>query len=356
MTAGQLTFRNMERTEADLALFKGCFDLNDSPKALDLLRWQFFDVPAPGLNVDFAMDHAAPGGPIVAAVYATFPVSIRVGARVLPAVQSIDTMTDGRYRGRGLFVKLAAQVYERCAREGKALVYGMPNANSAHGFFTKLGWQSLDPMPFVARPLRSGYVLSKLRLGGTLSKLMDVPLPLPARPRPTSAFDIRSGSAIDDQVHRVWQDYCADRTCGLERDADYLRWRLARPGEQYEVLGWYEDQLLKGYAIIGLRDTAGTKSGKLMELLYDPRRPEVGSGLASEALHRLRDAGCGIVWAWNFPHSANHGVLKGAGFIDLPQRFWPLELHIGVRDFSGDHPLLNQRSNWYVSMLECDTD
>lgn len=356
MTAGDLTIRSMEKSDRDLALFKSCFDDNGSPKPRDLLSWQFFDVPQPGLNVEFAMDEAAPGAAIVAAVYAVFPIRMRVGEQVLPAVQSIDTMTDARYRGRGLFVKLAEQVYARCQSEGKSLVYGMPNANSAHGFFTKLGWTALDPMPFVARPLRSGYLLSKLKLGGTVSKLFDAPLPLPARPKLPAGSVMRDVADIDDQFHDVWRAYCGHNTCGVERDAQYLRWRLKRPGERYEVIAWYEGEKLLGYVVIGRRDMGDSKAGKLMELIYNPQRPAVGSGLLAEALHRLRSAGCGIVWAWNFEHSANRPALKAAGFISLPERLWPLKLHFGVRDFNGNLGLPNQREHWYISMLECDTD
>lgn len=356
MTVGDLTIRNMERSESDLALFKACFDDNGSPKPEDLLRWQFFDVPQSGLNVDFAIDVAAPDAAIVAAVYAVFPIQLRVGEQVLPAVQSIDTMTDARYRGRGLFVKLAEQVYARCQRDGKALVYGMPNTNSAHGFFTKLSWNALDPMPFVARPLRSGYVLSKLKLGDVVSKFLDAPLPLPARPALPVGSVMRDVSSIDDQFHQVWRAYCGTQTCGVERDVAYLRWRLKRPGERYEVIGWYDDEKLLGYVVIGQRDMGGSRTGKLMELIFDPQRPAVASGLLAEALHRLRSAGCGIVWAWNFDHSANHPALKSAGFIKLPERFWPLKLHFGARDFTGKLKMLYQRERWYISLLECDTD
>ena len=356
MEVDSLNYRSMERTGFDLALFKRCFDLNDSPKSLELLRWQYFDVPVEGLNVELALDDLSGSDQIVAAVYATFPVTMRVGAGTCAGVQSIDTMTDSRYRGRGRFVNLAKRVYDRCIAEGKTVVYGMPNTSSARGFFTRLGWESFDPMPFMARPLRSGYVLEKLRLGGTLSKLFDAPLPLPTRPKAAMIANIRRVNTIDARFQAVWQAFSGDVTCGVERDTNYLQWRLARPGESYDVFGWFEGEALVGYVILGTRVTANGLTGKLMELLFDPSRPEVGAAMLSEALHLLRDRGCGIVWAWNFDHSVNHPTLKGAGFINLPERLWPLQLHVGMRDFSGANDVLHSKTNWYVSLLDCDTD
>lgn len=356
MSTGELTFRPMTASEADLGLFKSCFDNNGSPKALDMLRWQFLELAESGLNVDFALDFSTPAAPIVAAVYAVYPVRLRVGEQLVSAVQSIDTMTDSRYRGQGLFVKLAKRVYAACRIEGKAAVFGMPNANSAHGFFTKLGWQVLDPMPFVARPLRTGYILGKLKLGSALASLLDMPLPLPPRPKLRGGAMIREVSQIDEQFAEVWRGYCGLNTCAVERDAAYLRWRLKRPGERYQVLGWYEADKLLGYSIIGQRHIGSNKTGKLMELVYDPQRPDVGSGLIAESLHRLRASGCGMVWGWNFAHAENHAVLKAAGFYTLPNRFWPLQLHMGVCDFTNRLGQLGQREHWYISMLDCDTD
>src|SRR4051794_23161519 len=83
-------FRPMERSDADLRLFKDCFDRNGSPRSLERLRWQFFEPPEGRLYVDFA----EAGEASLAAIYAVFPVLMSVSGRRVLGVQSIDTLTD----------------------------------------------------------------------------------------------------------------------------------------------------------------------------------------------------------------------------------------------------------------------
>src|SRR5699024_1108381 len=86
--------------------------------------------------------------------------------------QSLDTLVAPEARGQGLFNKLASQVYDEAKNRDIAFVYGFPNGNSAHGFFNKLGWVNLDPVPFLVLPLRSRYILSKLPIIKKVSNLL----------------------------------------------------------------------------------------------------------------------------------------------------------------------------------------
>ena len=125
--------RPMARTDRELERFDACFTRNGAPRDPAVLRWQYLDNPTGELFVDFALAE----GDDLAAIYASIPVVFRIaGARRL-GIQSVDTMTDARFRGRGLFLELANRTYARAASAGVALVYGTPNGSSAHGFFQR---------------------------------------------------------------------------------------------------------------------------------------------------------------------------------------------------------------------------
>jgi GNAT superfamily N-acetyltransferase len=348
-----LVFRPMMPSAEDLELFLKCFNDNGLPRSIELLRWQYLEPPAGPLFVDVAV---VPSGDAFAAIYAVFPVAMRAGGKRALGVQSLNTLTDEAFRGKGLFSRMAKSLYARCAEQNVALVYGFPNGNSVHGFFNRLDWKSLDPMPFMLRPLRSGYILRRLRAGKWLARFLDFPLTLRRKPRLAPGRTLETVKTIGPEFDAVWSAFAASIGYGVERDADYLAWRLRRPGGEYECIALREDGRPIGLVIVGVKRHAGGEVvGKLMELMFDPPDEKAGEALIQAALRRLDASRCGAVWAWNFEHSSNHAVLRRAGFKTLPVKWHPDELHAGARPFL---PLggIEQRGQWYVSLLDSDTD
>jgi hypothetical protein len=65
---------------------------------------------------------------------------------VVLAAQSADTMTNPRYRYKGLFVELSLITFDLCKALGIKFVFGFPNQNSYHGAVNKLGWKMTHTM------------------------------------------------------------------------------------------------------------------------------------------------------------------------------------------------------------------
>lgn len=326
----------------DLDRFRRCFDANGSPKRAEVVRWQYADNPTGQLFVDLAL---APGGD-VAAIYATLPVRVRLGDEVALAVQSVDTITDAAYRGKGLFVKLAKQTYARAAAAGAALVYGFPNGSSAHGFFTKLDWSPLDPVPFLVRPLRTRYLAERLKLPRWIPDV-----PLFARVNRWSRHRVSALPAIDDRLTALWHATAGASTIAVERDAAYLRWRLAKPGEAYRNHVVTEGERITAFASHCVKAKHGGRIGYVMETLG---RGGALRRLISHALADMTAQGADVALAWCLPHSPPYRALLASGFVPFPERYRPIELHAGVRAFSAP-PTVHERARWYLSYLDSDT-
>ena len=170
----ELAVRAMGTSKEDLRLFRDCFNRNGSQRTDARLVWQYVENPTGTVYVDLAV-----AGNRVASIYASLPVRMRINGAVRLAIQSLDTLTDVEYRGQGLFVRLARSLFARATDERVALVYGFPNGNSAHGFFKRLEWIPLDPVPFLIRPLRSRYVIKRLKLEARAPRLASVTAALP---------------------------------------------------------------------------------------------------------------------------------------------------------------------------------
>lgn len=345
----------MEPTEEDLRLYQACFAANGSTKDLDVLRWLYLHAPAQGTYVDLSVDEAAEGTR-VAGISAVLPVLVQVRGQIRTGGQSLDTLTDERYRGRGLFVSLVVSVYERCTAGGIALVYGFPNGHSAPGFFKKLGWVSMDPVPFLIRPLRTGYFASRVpRVGRWLSRLPDLPLPRPRVPRVEGS--VEPLAAFGPELDGVWERFSAGVGVAVRRDGAYLDWRFGRrPGEGYQVRALRRGGRVEGLVVWATREKHGGRIGYLMELLHDPARREDGAALLAHAVRGMADEGADAVLAWSLEHAPNHAVYRRAGFIPMPEKLRPIELHFGARALDPAlAPVVADRRSWYLSYADSDT-
>jgi GNAT superfamily N-acetyltransferase len=350
-----LTVRAMRPTPGDLEAFRSCLEANGLPRSPEQVRWQFVENPVGTLLVDFAVD-ARPEGETIAAIYAVVPFAARVDSRECVAAQSLDTLTDARYRGRGLFVTLAKATYARLAKDGVAFVYGFPNENSVHGFFERLEWRSLDPLPWCIRPLRLGYLLRRLRIPGRVAALLDgTRLPLP-RVRLPQGCSIREVFDFDPTFDALWERFAAGTRVALRRDAAYLRWRLRRPGARYRVWALDGASGLLGFVATSLVSSGRVTAGYVMELIHEPGARELGVALLAHALLQLVQAGAEVALACNFRHSPNHPAFRRAGFLPLPWRMRAEKVYFGVRPFAAaqSDALLDRRS-WYLSCCDFDT-
>jgi hypothetical protein len=347
---GALDLRAMAASEEDLVAFKDCFARNGTARRLDALRWQYVDNPTQELLVNFAVSEDR-----VAAIYAVQPAFARVREARMLAAQSVDTLVDADFRGRRLFTTMAEAVYQRVHEGDGAFVYGFPNANSAPGFFRKLGWVSLDPVPFLVRPLRTEFLASKLPIGRWSSLVPDMRLPI-GRRKLNAAQELRPVTELGPDLDELWERFASDVVVAVDRSADYMRWRLTKPGESYECLGVYEAGQLVAFCAYTTVDKHGGRVGYVVELLHDPGRDDVGAGLLAECLRRMASSGADAVLAWCFRHSPNAKAYSRTGFLPLPEKLRPIELHVGVRPL-GDSlsEVLGQRQNWYISYCDSDT-
>lgn len=347
--SNDLIIRHMQPTDEDLKLFRGLWIEEGSLKTLNHVRWQYLANPSKVLFVDFAID---PGVNKLAAVYAVLPVHFWVKGQVRLACQSLDTRTGVNYRGRGLFIKLAKMVYERCEKEGIAFVYGFPNRNSVHGFYNRLNWHSLDPIPQLIKPLKLTYLLRKLiSRGPSIQENPVIATPLEIK-QPIVLLQ-----EFDDQVDDLWKEFAQQVGVAINRTKEYLNWRFRdRPDSHYITLGYYNGNRLEGLVIYRIMEKHGGKVGYVMELLFRPEKIETGKVLLDCAIKHFRQENCDAALCMSLENSPTYSVFRRAGFVHIPSWLRPIELHFGVRPLAlKDEALLFNRDFWFLSYADSDT-
>jgi GNAT superfamily N-acetyltransferase len=350
----ELLLREMRECDDDLLLFKELFARDSVPRSIDLLRWQYLLNPGGRLLVDFAED---PLMRRLAALYAVFPVRLRVSGRQVLACTSLDTMTGGEYRRRGLFVKLAQRVFERCTREGLAFVYGFPNQNSAPGFFNNLGWTSLDPPVVLMKPLRLSSLLRRvLHLSSVPRTRSKVPVePMLSDPDSVGSPGIVSLSGFDEETDRLWTDFSRGFVITLDRTHDYMNWRFVlKPGVRYYIRAIRTGREYDALIVYTMRDRPDMRLGHVMDLFFRGGREAAGRALLQTACQHFRRAGCGAATALSFPHSPGYRLYARSGFLAIPP-VEPYKVRWGFTPLGlDDRPLLANAANWYLSYSDFD--
>ena len=343
-------YKAME-SEGDLLTYRDAFYENGSPKDVDRLRWMHFDNHQKRPMTTIVKDE----GRNVAAIYATLPVIASVAGERVSICQSLDTMTDLKHRGKGLFVSAAKSQYLLSKSEGVGFVYGFPNGKSVHGFLKHLGWNLLDPVPFIFKPIRAGYFFRKI-LGNTIGKLLDFPIAFRKKVDLNSNFEIKPVNLFDDEYNALWQVFSSDINIAVSRDSKYLNWRyINKPNEDYKIVALYENNRLRGFVVYCLKQKHGGKVGYIMELITDLDSSQHARILLDHANNDLIASKCEVVLAWCFDFSPNAEVFKRIGFFSLPSKLRSIELHFGYSNFNCKDSVLAERENWYLSYSDSDT-
>lgn len=208
--------RVLERADINdyLQLFEKAYGYNDKLTA-NYLQWLYVANPH-GRAVGF--DAFCDGE--LAAHYVTVPRAYRIGSTRLPGLLSVNTATHPDHQRRGLFTRLAAATYELATNEGYQYIVGVANAQSVHGFLSKLAfehlgqiglavWREPPPVPFGYAHLDKDKDWLRWRLANPSAKYF-----LTKSGKDEVIINIRKGSAVFS-IGRISHD-CISEESGLE--------------------------------------------------------------------------------------------------------------------------------------------
>lgn len=331
--------------------FKNCFEKNGNSKDIGHLKWQFLDNPEKKFFVDIAVDEKENK---TAAIYAITCVKFKINNYEELGSQSLDTITDIDYRGSGLFIDLANDVYQKASKT-VSLVYGFPNGNSIKGFKKRLKWHVLDPVPFLIKPLKSKYFTKRIKW---LKFLPDFNLsPFFRYNVKENEYTIRTENIFPAEVDNIWNNFSSNIKVCVNRDKTYLDWRyIQKPNEDYRIVHCYDKNEYLGFVVYVVKEKHNGKIGYIMELIYNLGSQAVGKTLLNYAISKIKEEGADCILSWCLEHSPNYKIFKKGMFFNFPEKLRPIELHFGARSFNTElNDLIYDRNSWYISYSDSDT-
>ena len=339
----------------ELLLYMKCFEKNGTLRPFENLVWLQQQNILKTSMINYAYDKYDG----IAAIYTALPSRFIMLHNKVLAMQSLDTLTDSDHRGKGLFTKLALSLDEKAEQEGYNFVYGFPNANSAPGYFNKLGWNSFGQLPFLIKPLKLEYFLRKIfrKKNDNNSEESIIKAPAADQIVIDEQNAIKKIVLFSEEYDAFWVMVSYTLLLVTDRNAEYMNWRfVTKPGEFYYRYGFYRQNKLVAVIIFTLKIKHDGIIGYIMELLFLPGNERAASKLLKFAKKFMRSQKTDVILSWCFPHSFNFKIYRTEGFFKLLEKLRPVKLFFGVKAFRKDiEPTINNLNNWYISYSDSDT-
>ena len=329
------------------AAYARLFPDQSDDKSPEMLRWRF--EANPHGQGQFAI--AREDGRIVGMI-ALVATRLSCDGKRYDAVQAIDTIVAPEARGKFLFVRMAQAIYKHAEDMDAVLLWGFPNALAARGWFGRLGWERFGMVPFVVRPMRTGYFLRR-----AAPALGWINLPLGGLPGLRSA-EAPIVERFGEESRELCNRFNEETGCALEYSPEFLNWRLIDcPHTSYRSVADYApDGRMRAMVSSIILDKHGARIFYLMEPMSARSDAKYLRKLLKNEIARATRAGAEIGLGWNMEGAPNSRAVRRTGFFPLPERFRPVEIYFGARPLQEDvAPGLMDGSRWYLSYLNSDT-
>jgi len=253
------------------------------------------------------------------ASYSAFPVDLILNGKKCRTAMSMTTMTHPDWRGKGLFKKLATELYSQAGLQQIAAVWGFPNTSSHSAFNAKLGWTDVYEIPTLTLDLHN-VDSGKLLMNAEILR--------------------------DDTFSMNYPDMPNDGFIRVHRTQSYLFWRYAKnPVNNYQNFVLLQDGKVSSYIV--------TKSyGDGIDLVDIQTANSQEARVLLEHIVKLNFTnGVNRISCWAPPHHSVHAVLERLGFENTA----PITYFGGRELIPSAMPSdwLNYKS-WYIQMGDSD--
>ena len=291
---------------------------------LELWYWRFIENPCGEGIIRLMFDDRSLIGH-----YAVTPTNLWFDGEVHKAAFSLTTMTHPDYWGRGVFPKLAAEVYGFCKESGIEIVFGFPNQNSYDGFTRKLGWRGCGRI--------KGWVIGKE----------------PRRLLSGQGIYCEELSDFNKTVDGLWARSRNSNTVTVQRTSEYCEWRyMKKPGKDYTTYGARDREgVLQGIIVLKLFPYGGDITGHIIDCIAEDK-PDILQVLLNRAADYFTKNGVARITCWSAGNSLFGEQLDAMGF---HKEEWSTFFGVKVLDNAmTDLSRINNLNRWRLTMGDSD--
>ena len=327
-----------------------------------LWHWEFKESPVKKIAILIAEKES-----VMASQYALIPLNMNfLGNKILGAL-SLNTVTDKKFRGLGLFPYLATSLYNKLSKEGIKFIYGFPNAMSIKGFIKRLSWIEISKFPVIIKPINIIPYITRIAqyLPIFMVKFCSFILCTPFNISSwltnllirKSAIRLEEVEHFDSKVDKLWETTQIKKQIAVIRDSEFLNWRyLIKPYHNYKAYIALESDIVVGFVIFYIEERFGLRMMYIMELIVKEDNRSIYQTLLNATLKQARKKKIHLISILSLESNPHHSLLRKNGYVSLPRKLLPQKLYFGARINNSDidHNILYDKKNWYVSWGDID--
>ncbi len=324
---------------------------SDDARKSDPGFWNWHYLENPYTSIDDIPLWVVKNGPDVIGQLATIPVELQVDDEITRAIWILDFIVDRNYRGQGLGKRLVLAAREWCPT---MITLGI-NANST-AVFRSLKWKALGGLHRYHKLLFPGYAFSEVAGIAPLRILANFGYApwraTLARRVARGNQAIRSVASFDGAFTELWSRASVQWPCAVKREPAFLDWQFRRqPGKQFEVLGYYEGELLVGYVVLFFRKPeyrGVSPKAAITDFCYQPEFADrIIEGLLGAALQQALKRRAGSL-VTDILDERVEGCLKRFGF-------WRIKNSPQFMASANERQaLVYEPRNWYLTRADSD--
>lgn len=252
--------------------------------------------------------------------YALMPIELLTSGRIVNGALSLHTMVDSDYRGKGLFTRLASELFDSSnCNQNAEIAIGFPNQQSYPGFVKKLGWTHIGNLDLLIRPLDFVETMKKYKPSITSKPFVKSALKLAQLAftswyriyEEKSDIQVRQIESFDARFDNLFERSLQDKNYDVvAKDSTYMNWRYADcPKINYHCLEATKGDNLLGIIVLSKNETRGV----IVDLISADSNAT--RHLVAHANLCFHQKGLKYSLTWSNPDHEMHSVLRRQGFL-----------------------------------------
>ena len=258
----------------------------------------------------------------------------------------VDVLSIPEMRGRGLFVSSGHAVMKQLEESKISCVIGFPIRPEVLPGHLKVGWHVRFIMPVYVYPIgsrkESGW---PQKIIGTLFRVLYIALsPL----RFAGKVEVQESSGVqfahDPRVEKFMTDRPTNCVISLQKNPEFLKWRLSRPDATYSCFTLGEDQV-SAFVVSRVMDFEGFQTLAILDI--DGSSKIAIKRLMAYAIRYARDEKCDLIAFCSNKSNFKRLGLRRIGFLNSLKKFRVITRTIG--DSTTDFTEKFSRLTWMDS-------
>jgi hypothetical protein len=156
----------------------------------------------------------------------------------------------------------------------------------------------------------------------------------------------------------IWDSSFASSKIAVARDQAYLKWRyLDKPFGNYDIVtAADENNELVGFMITAMTEKKGIKVLYVMEIMAKDENRKVYKKFLKYLETNARDKSADAISMLSLPNNANMRLFYKHGFLPVPRKLFPQDIHFCARVNSGDidRKYVADSDNWFITWGDLD--